>query len=160
MSGNSPNKVNIKGASRFYPGLWMLFAGFLYFFFVNAASSQCIGFARAVVKPELAPYIHDGNYNATILGEGETIILQKTVFQGQKYRLVVKGVPVLPPVRFRVMDADQVIFDNANHDFAPKWDFNAEITRTLSVEVSITEDEDEDSTKGGCIAVLVGIKPE
>jgi hypothetical protein len=122
------------------------------------AQSQCISYARAVVKPELSPYIHDGNYNATILGEGESVVLRKTVFEGQKYRIVVKGVPELPALRFRVIDSgSKVLFDNALYDYASSWDFDIQDTRTISVEVSVREDEDPESTTGGCVAILFGL---
>ena len=35
------------------------------------ASAQCKGFAKKICKLELIPYIHDGNYHAAILTEGE-----------------------------------------------------------------------------------------
>ncbi|MGQ1891569.1 hypothetical protein ACT29H_14105 [Thermophagus sp. OGC60D27] len=158
MSGKTTYKPCQKVSPRICRGAIVIAIGFI-LLFPSIANAQCSGFARAVSKPELSPYIHDGNLNATILGEGETIILRKTVFKGQKYRLLVKGVPDLPPIRFRVLYLDQELFDNANHDFASKWDFTAEVTRTISVEVTIQEDDDPDTLKGGCVAVLIGIDP-
>ena len=34
-------------------------------------NAQCKNFAKKVCKLELNPYIHDGNFNAAILTEGE-----------------------------------------------------------------------------------------
>lgn len=124
-----------------------------------SASPQCSGFARALSKPELSPYVHDGNFTATILGEGETVILRKTIFQGQKYRFVVKGIADLPPIHFRILHDNQILFDNARYDYASKWDFTAEATRTISIEVTVTEDDNAQTQKGGCVAILVGIDP-
>ncbi len=129
------------------------------FWSASSVSAQCASFARAVVKPELSPFFHDGNYNATILGEGETIVLKKTVFDGQKYRVVVKGVPELPGIRFRVLDTDsRVLFDNASYDYADKWDFDVQVTRTIQVEVAVLEDENPATSIGGCVAVLFGLE--
>lgn len=127
-------------------------------FYAADAKSQCVSFARAVAKPELSPYIHDGNYNATILGEGESVVLRKTVFEGQKYRIVVKSVPELPGLRFRVIDSgSQVLFDNAMYDYATSWDFDIQDTRTISVEVTVREDEFPERSTGGCVAILFGL---
>ncbi|MFW5753924.1 MAG: hypothetical protein ACOCV9_03905 [Marinilabiliaceae bacterium] len=123
------------------------------------AEAQCGQFARSVVKPELAPFLHDGNLNATILGEGEQLVLKKTVFDGMKYRLVVMGVSELPPLRFKLKDSrGQVLFDNKKHDFASKWDFDVKTTQNVSVDIEVTEDDDRNTNTGGCVAVLFGIE--
>lgn len=120
--------------------------------------AQCVGFAKAVVKPGLSPYLHDGNYNATILGEGETIVLKKTIFEGQKYRLIARGVPELPGIHFRVLDADSsLLFDNATVEYASQWDFDVQTTRTIQVEVTVLEDENTEASTGGCVAILFGL---
>ncbi len=150
---NKYRNLNFK-KSVLITGIVLLFFGV----FFSEARGQCSSFARAVVKPDLTPYVHDGNYNAAILGEGEAIVLRKTVFNGQKYRLVVKGVPDLPGVRFRLVDEnDNILFDNANHDYVSHWDFDVQGTRTLSVEVAVLEDEASEKTTGGCVAVLFGL---
>jgi len=56
------------------------------------------------VKPEPAFSLPDGNLNATIPGEGEKIVLKKTVFDGITYRLIVMGVPDLLALRFKMKD--------------------------------------------------------
>jgi hypothetical protein len=42
--------------------------------------AQCKAFAKKVCLPELAPYVHDGNYHAAILVEGEEAELYKTFY--------------------------------------------------------------------------------
>jgi len=140
-----------------------LIAGFALFImgiFISAnISAQCVSFARAIAKPELSPFLHDGNYNATILGEGETIVLRKTVFKGQKYRLVVKGVSDLPGLRYRVLDQEsEVLFDNASYDYTSQWDFDVRTTRTLAVEITVLDDNKPQTAIGGCVAVLFGLQ--
>ena len=49
--------------------------------------AQCKNFAKKICKQELAPYIHDGNFNAAILTEGEDAELFKTFYAGQEYRI-------------------------------------------------------------------------
>ena len=128
---------------------------------VQPLHGQCSTFARGVVKPELAPFLHDGNLNATILAEGERIVLQKTVFDGLKYRIVVMGVPDLPSPRFKLKDGSgDILFDNIEYDYASKWDFDVQTTQNLFVEITVPEDDDPSADTGGCVAVLFGIERE
>jgi hypothetical protein len=155
MLNNTRIKNPDKSCKRLIAGFALLVIGF---FFVANTSAQCVSFARAVAKPELSPFLHDGNYNATILGEGETIVLRKTVFQGQKYRLVIKGVPELPGLRYRVLDSDsKVLFDNASQNYISKWDFDVQTTRTLQVEITVLDDDKPETAIGGCVAILFGL---
>ena len=135
------------------------------FFFILATviSAQCIGFARSIAKPKLAPYIHDGNYNATFIEEGESAELYKTFFKGQEYRMVLGVVENLPKnVRIRILDAQKnVIFDNADHNYAYVWDFESKTNETLTIHIKIPESNPENDTFiGGCITVLFGVKSE
>jgi len=158
MSGknrNIPDNKGLKGLLQCAIAMAITLA----FLFPSKGIAQCNSFARAISRHELSPYIHDGNLNATILGEGETLILRKTVFSGQKYRLVVKGVADMPPLKFRILYSDQELFDNSKYNYVSKWDFTAEITRTISIEVTAQEDDNPDTHRGGCVAILIGIDP-
>ena len=79
-----------------------LFPYFILVFFCTAlsynVSAQCKGFAKKVCKSELIPYIHDGNYNAAMLTEGEEADFYKTFYVDQQYRLVICGTESLPQV--------------------------------------------------------------
>ena len=132
---------------------------FLLFLLLGSASGQCVSFARNIAKPLLQEFIHDGNYNATYMAEGESAELYKTFFEDEEYRLVVAAVDSLPPLHVRLMDDQRnVVFDNANHDFAMVWDFTAETTGTMIVYVKIPENEQGSQITGGCIAILFGVK--
>ncbi len=127
--------------------------------FIEPSQAQCISFARNVVKPLLDPYVHDGNYNATYMEEGESAELYKTFFKGENYRLVVKGVDDLPQVHIRLLDDQRnIIFDNANHNFVNVWSFSAETTGTMIVHINIPEKEGRDRVVGGCVAILFGVE--
>jgi hypothetical protein len=121
-------------------------------------NSQCISFARNIAKPQLAPYVHDGNYNAAYMEEGETAELYKTFFKGEEYKLVVSGIESLPKLHFRVLDDKRnVVFDNANFDFAQEWVFSSESTGTMIVHVRVP-DSDSVNITAGCVAILFGVK--
>ncbi len=119
-------------------------------------------FAKNVGKPTLGNYLHDGNYNATILAEGEKAELFKTFFSGQKYRMAISKVKQLPDIHLRLLDNDgNVLFDNADHDYLLVWDFEVESTRMLVVELNVFEkDTKSDDLVSGCVAVLFGIAPD
>jgi len=124
------------------------------------ASSQCKGFAKKICKLELIPYIHDGNYHAAILTEGEEAELYKTFYSGQSYRLAICGSDALPDIEFQVIDAyKNVLFDNTEHKKVRVWDFTLEASQqlkiTVKVPVSTTQSEYPAS---GCVAIMFGFK--
>ena len=86
--------------------------------------SQCKSFAKKVCKLELTPYIHDGNFNAAILTEGEDAELYKTFYAGQNYRIYICGSDALPEIEFQVLDVSRnVLYDNRKRDYSRIWDF-------------------------------------
>lgn len=128
---------------------------------LESASGQCVSFARNIAKPLLQEYIHDGNFNATYMEEGESAELYKTFFEDQEYRLVVSGVESLPKLHIRLLDDQRhIVFDNANHDFSQVWDFKAETTGTMIVYIKIPDNEQGSQVTGGCIAILFGVKSD
>jgi hypothetical protein len=136
----------------------LLFLPLFLFLMMGSAFGQCISFARNIAKPLLQEYIHDGNYNATYMEEGESAELYKTFFEGEEYRLVEAAVDSLPQLHIRLLDDQRnVVFDNANHDFAQVWDFKAETTGTLIVYIKIPENDAGSHITGGCIAILFGV---
>ena len=125
-------------------------------------SAQCKGFAKQTCKLELLPYIHDGNYHAAILSEGEEAELYKTCFPDQEYRLAVCGSEALPPVEFKVIDADRnVLFDNKEHNMVKTWDFKVESSKQLKIVINIPAKEKKktnDEISSGCVAIMFGFK--
>ena len=124
--------------------------------------SQCSGFAKNVAKVKLGDFVHDGNYNATILGSGETAELYKTFFANQRYRIAVSKIENLPTIHFRLVDKENnILFDNQDHGFIDVWDFSIETTQMLILKLKVLSeyDIDAESTKG-CVAVLFGIEKE
>ncbi len=139
---------------------------FLFIFFIsvgNNLNAQCLTFAKKVGKPKLGNFVHDGNYNATILGAGETAELYKTFFKGQKYRIAVSKIDNLPNIHFRLVDENNnILFDNKDHDFIDVWDFSVETTQTLVIKLKVLDDyaSDETNTIKGCVSVLFGIEKD
>ncbi|MGQ1786603.1 MULTISPECIES: hypothetical protein [unclassified Saccharicrinis] len=128
----------------------------------DVCKAQCAGFAKNIGKAKLNEFVHDGNYNATILGAGETAELYKTFFAGQKYRVAISKIENLPDIHFRLVDKENhILFDNKEHDFADVWDFTVETTQMLILKLKVLDDyNNAENTTKGCVAVLFGIEKE
>jgi hypothetical protein len=125
------------------------------------SNAQCKNFAKKVCKLELAPYIHDGNFNAAILTEGEDAELFKTFYAGQEYRIAVCGSESLTKVEFKVMDVDKrVLYSNVSRNFSPSWDFKVEATQQLIISVIVHSNPNSrpDNLSSGCVSIMFGLK--
>ncbi len=133
---------------------------FLASFTANNSYSQCKSFAKKICKLELIPYIHDGNYHAAILTEGEEAELYKTFYNGQNYRIAICGTDALPDIEFQVIDAyKNVLFDNREHNNARIWDFNLESSQQLKIAVKVpVSGKETEYPASGCVAIMFGFE--
>ena len=124
--------------------------------------AQCKSFAKKVCKLELAPYIHDGNFNAAILTEGEDAELYKTFYSGQNYRIYICGSDALPDIEFQVLDVNRnVLYDNRKNNYARIWDFKLESSQQLIISLRVKNSEGEsDELISGCVAIMFGLKED
>lgn len=143
--------------------VYILFMG-LFTMSSFTGTAQCKNFAKRVCRLELAPYIHDGNYNAAILTEGEDAELFKTFYSGQEYRIAVCGTESLMKIEFQVMDVERrVLYSNLSKDYLPFWDFKIESTQQLIIFVKVhsnSNPSDSDMLESGCVAIMFGLKPD
>jgi len=125
-------------------------------------NAQCKSFAKKVCKLELTPYIHDGNYNAAILTEGEDAELYKTFYAGQNYRIYICGSDALPEIEFQVLDVNRnVLYDNRKNDYSRIWDFKLQSSQQLIISLRVKNSEDDAAELiSGCVAIMFGIKEE
>ncbi len=123
-------------------------------------NSQCKNFAKKVCKSELMPYIHDGNFNAAILTEGEDAELYKTFYAGQNYRIHICASDALPDIEFQVLDVNRnVLYDNRKNNLARVWDFKLESSQQLIISLRVKSSEgEEEELLSGCVAIMFGIK--
>ena len=140
----------------------LIFLFALSVFAAGKVDAQCFSYSRAVCKTDLGDFVHDGNYNATILTEGETAEIYKTFFSGQEYRVVVCKVDSLPDVYFQVIDVDgNSLFDSKKQGGTNVWDFKVETTQQLVIRVEVSEkDKNAKEKVAGCVSILFGIKRE
>lgn len=128
--------------------------------FSTASFAQCKGFAKKICKLELIPYIHDGNYDAAILTEGEEAEIYKTFYVGQDYRIAICGTDALEDVEFVVEDAyKNVLYDNKQDDLSRIWDFKLESTQQLKISIKVpVSKEEKEYPSSGCVAIMFGLK--
>ena len=122
------------------------------------ALAQCKNFVKNSCIPQLKPFIHDGNYQAVTMSEGEEAEVYKTVFAGQKYRLIICTENALPDVEFVVSDNRRtVLFDNRKNGNGKIWDFKFDVSQQIKVTIRIPKSKKEGSAASGCVGVLFGM---
>ena len=138
----------------------IIFILIILFAFPLTGKSQCKHFAQQVCKKELAPYIHDGNYNAAILTEGESAEMYKTFYANQNYRIHICGSDALPDIHFQILDVDRnVLYDNKKDDYTSSWDFKAQSSQQLIISLKVkNSNKNTEEPQSGCVAIMIGIK--
>lgn len=126
------------------------------------SNAQCKTFAKNVCKPQLSPFIHDGNYNAAILTEGEEAELYKTFYSGQTYRIAICGSEAIPNIQFMVIDRDNnVIYDNSTEKYSTTWDFATPTSQQLKIYIKVpAEEKNIEDINSGCVAIMFGFMDE
>ncbi len=132
---------------------FLLFSVF-FFSFEFQSLAQCNAFARKN-KAMLGEYVHDGSYNALKLKSGQTALLKKTFYQGQKYRISVCGSDELSSVNFAIKKNKELLYCDDSKSLKKIWDFSVESTTTLTIAVSVPKEE---PAKSACISVLFGFR--
>jgi hypothetical protein len=123
-------------------------------------NAQCKGFAKSLCKKELGAYLHDGNYHAAVLVEGEEAELYKTFYSDLDYRVVICGAEGLPPVEFSVLDATgKLLYSNKDNQMSGLWDFKLEASQQLKIVVKVTTfGTRTELPASGCVAIMFGFK--
>lgn len=124
------------------------------------ATAQCKGFAKSLCKKELGVYLHDGNYHAAVLVEGEEAELYKTFYSEMDYRVAICGADGLPPIEFTVYDATgKVLYSNKDKEMSSIWDFKLEASQQLKIVVKVTTFGTRNELPvSGCVAIMFGFK--
>jgi len=128
--------------------------------FTIHASAQCKGFAKQSCLPELKSYVHDGNYHAAVLVEGEEAELYKTFYADMEYRVAICGADNLPNVEFKILDSNKnVLYNSKDHNYPKTWDFKLESSQQLKLVVKVTNfNQPGDTPSSGCVSIMFGFK--
>lgn len=140
--------------------LYLIIITFVLVLVPLTTNAQCKGFAKKICRMELVPYIHDGNYHAAILLEGEEAELYKTFYSGQEYRIAICGSDNLPEIEFKIMDVNKnVLYSNKDHDYDRVWNFTLESSQQLKIAIIVPLGGDtSDEPESGCVAIMFGLK--
>lgn len=124
------------------------------------SEAQCKAFAKKICLPELGSYIHDGNYHAAVLVEGEEAELYKTFYSDMDYRVAVCGEEKLPDIEFKILDANKnVLYSNKDAKYARTWDFKLQASQQLKLIVKVSSyDKPGETPASGCVAIMFGFK--
>jgi len=121
--------------------------------------AQCKNFVKNSCIPQLTPFVHDGNYQAVSMSEGEEAEVYKTVFAGQQYRLVICAESAFPNVEFVVSDNRRtILFDSRKNNNVKMWDFKFDASQQIKVTIRIPKPQKEGKSGSGCVGVLFGMK--
>ena len=123
-------------------------------------NAQCRSYTKKVCRPQLNPYIHNGQMNSAILYPNDKADIMLTFYSGQSYRLIVCSEEQLGEVKFKVMTTDKkVIYESDGK--TNTFDFKVASTQQLIVTVEVPESQTtHDIEFNGCVSVLVGFSNE
>jgi hypothetical protein len=123
-------------------------------------NAQCKAFAKKICLPELGSYVHDGNYHAAVLVEGEEAELYKTFYSDMEYRVAITGEEKLPGIEFRVLDTNKnVLYSNKDSNYDKTWDFKLESSQQLKLVIKVlSENQPGETPASGCVAIMFGFK--
>ena len=139
------------------PALAIVAFLFVMVFSSQNALAQCKAFVKSSCLPQLAPYIHDGSYQAVVMSEGEEAEVYKTIFAGQQYRLFICSEDALPNIEFVVSDIRRtILFDNRKNGNVKVWDFKAEASQQIKITIRVPKPQKEEIVFG-CVGVLFGL---
>ena len=134
---------------------------FVMVFSSQSVHAQCKAFVKSTCLGQLEKHIHDGNYHAVIMSEGEEAEVYKTIFAGQQYRLLVCIENTLPSVEFVVSDIRRnILFDNRKNGNVKIWDFKSDVSQQIKITIRIPKSQKQGTEKElvfGCAGILFGL---
>lgn len=152
---------------------------FLSLFYSQSSFSQCQEYIEAVAEWELEPYLLDGNFQARIVYEGDSIQVTRTFLAGNKYKISVIGMDMFMK-NITITDADGFIvyknyligkeepeyFESNSGEMIMNvgtnyWEFEPETSQNLKITVEVEQVAKKKKLRiQGCLGVVVGFLTE
>ncbi|NBG67183.1 hypothetical protein [Acidiluteibacter ferrifornacis] len=122
--------------------------------------SQCKSFTKKNCLPALQPFISNGQMNAAKLAPGESAELQISFSKGLKYRLLLCTSDFLGEVEMIILDQNKnKLFNDQVEKNTSFWDFKAEASQVLTIQVKAPENTSENELMGlGCVTIMSGFQ--
>ncbi|MFN5182211.1 MAG: hypothetical protein ACK5D5_04205 [Bacteroidota bacterium] len=128
----------------------------------NLAVAQCKSFVKKKCLPTLAPYVTNGQINTANFSPGDHAEIPVSFFENTEYRIIVCGQEILGKINYKLLDANKnVVFDNAQHEFANSWDFSSVSNQSFTLVVEVPSDKSDNHSQmmhSGCVSVIIGFK--
>lgn len=121
--------------------------------------SQCRNFTVEKIIPNLDDFLLTGKYHSMMLGEGEEILIFKTINKSLTYRIVVMGDQNIPQPNFALIDWDnKLIFDNKDNNNTTTFDYKCNKTQRIKIIIKVPKTTDMTKMGEGCVGLVIGIK--
>ena len=123
-------------------------------------NAQCRTFVRNSCEDKLEDYLVSGRMYGGYVSQGQEIELNVVLNGGQKYRLINCSKPSLGTIQVQLLDnKGNIIFDNADHDFVMKWDFDVKATQEFTVRTILpSPTAKQGSSVRDCNILIIGSK--
>jgi len=133
---------------------------------------------KAIAPSKLSPYLLDGNFNAPVVYEGETVKLNRTFLGSKKYKIMVIGMDFFEK-KITIKDEDGfILFKNylikSNEEpqyytdlegnivscmGASAWEFELEKSQNLTIIVELEKKAKRKKNRlRGCLGIVVGFE--
>lgn len=138
--------------------IYLVVLGF--FFTLFNLQAQCKSFVKKTCMPALSPFVTNGQINTAVFAPGDHAEMPISFYGGQTYRIIVCSQEILGKINFKLKDASgKVIFNNAEHEFKNQWDFKAENTQQVKLELEVPNEKTENGLMHtGCVSIIIGFK--
>jgi hypothetical protein len=123
-------------------------------------SAQCRTFVKNNCESLLDDYLVSGRMYGGYVSQGQEMELNVVLNGGQKYRLINCSKANLGNVQVQLIDnKGNVVYDNVDHDYADKWDFNVKSTQEFKVRTVLPiPDKSSPTTVRDCSILIIGSK--
>jgi hypothetical protein len=148
-------------------------------FYSQIVKSQCQEYIEAVAEWELDPYILDGNFQARIIYEGDSIQVSRTFLAGNKYKISIIGMDMFAKnititdddgfivfKNYLIGDEDPEYFLTSTGESVSNiginfWEFEPEYSQNLKITVEVEKIAKKQKLRlQGCLGVVVGFETE
>lgn len=130
-------------------------------FFINAQeNASCRDFTQVSVDTLVEnEFLPDGRYNSVKLNQGDKIEIYKPFYKGKNYMVIISSEETLPGIIVEIKDITRNVIINAlEPNNIQELNFMPDKNQNLIISVKVTESEELDETKQGCVSVVVGFK--
>ena len=123
-------------------------------------NAQCRSYVKNNCEDKLEDYLISGRMYGGYVSQGQELELNVVLNGGQKYRLINCSKPSFGTIQLQLLDSKgNIVFDNADHEFAQSWDFDVKSTQEFKVRTIIpSASKSHGSSVRDCSILIIGSK--